>query len=234
MIDSHSAYMLFAAVAAVVELILLISLAKLNPFISVLLSALSLAVLTGMPLSTVIHSFEAGVGGTLGHIAVIVALGTMLGKMMAESGAANQIAFNLIGLFGEKRVHWAMAAIGLVVGLPAFFQVGFVLLMPIVYTVARRTKTSIILVGLPMVAGLSVAHGLVPPHPAVMMAVVLYKADVGKTILYALLVGIPTTIIAGPIYAKLIAPHVKMAAENPMADQFLDQDPGARDRKSVV
>ena len=227
MIDSHSAYMLFAAVAAVVELILLISFAKLNPFISVLLSALSLAVLTGMPLSTVIHSFEAGVGGTLGHIAVIVALGTMLGKMMAESGAANQIAFNLIALFGEKRVHWAMAAIGLVVGLPAFFQVGFVLLMPIVYTVARRTNTSLILVGLPMVAGLSVAHGLVPPHPAVMMAVVLYKADVGKTILYALLVGIPTTIIAGPIYAKLIAPHVKLAAENPMADQFLDQDPGA-------
>jgi len=217
MIDSHSIFLLVSAVAAVIGLILLITLVKLNPFISVLLSSLALAVVTGMPLSTVVHSFEAGVGGTLGHIAVIVALGTMLGKMMAESGAANQIAYNLIRLFGEKRIHWAMVAIGIVVGLPAFFQVGFVLLMPIVYTVARRTKTSLILVGLPMVAGLSV----------VLMAVTLYKADVGRTILYALLVGIPTAIIAGPVYAKLIAPHIKLAANNPMADQFLDQDPEA-------
>jgi len=227
MIDSHSVFLLVSAVAAVIGLILLITLVKLNPFIAVLLSSLGLAVLTGMPLSTVVHSFEAGVGGTLGHIAVIVALGTMLGKMMAESGAANQIAYNLIRLFGEKLIHWAMVAIGIVVGLPAFFQVGFVLLMPIVYTVARRTKTSLILIGLPMVAGLSVVHGLVPPHPAVLMAVTLYKADVGRTILYALLVGIPTAIIAGPLYAKLIAPHITLADDNPMADQFLDQDPGA-------
>jgi len=227
MIDSHSIFLLFSAVAAVIGLILLITLVKLNPFIAVLLSSLGLAVVTGMPLPTVVHSFEAGMGGTLGHIAVIVALGTMLGKMMAESGAANQIAYNLIRLFGEERIHWAMVAIGIVVGLPAFFQVGFVLLMPIVYTVARRTKTSLILIGLPMVAGLSVVHGLVPPHPAVLMAVTLYKADVGRTILYALLVGIPTAIIAGPLYAKLIAPHIKLANDNPMADQFLDLAPEA-------
>jgi GntP family gluconate:H+ symporter len=132
MIDSHSMFLLVSAVAAVIGLILLITLVKLNPFIAVLISSLALAVVTGMPLSTVVHSFEAGVGGTLGHIAIIVALGTMLGKMMAESGAANQIAYNLIRLFGEKRIHWAMVAIGIVVGLPAFFQVGFVLLMPIV------------------------------------------------------------------------------------------------------
>jgi GntP family gluconate:H+ symporter len=164
------------------------------------------------------------VGGTLGHIAIIVALGTMLGKMMAESGAANQIAYTLIRLFGEKRIHWAMVLIGLVVGLPAFFEVGFVLLVPIVYTVARRTKTSLVLVGLPLVAGLSVVHGLVPPHPAAMLAVTIYKADVGRTILYALLVGLPTAVIAGPLYAMLIAPHIKLAADNPMADEFVDHD----------
>lgn len=222
MIDPHSIFLLASALAAVVGLILLIAIFKLNPFISLLLASLSLAVVTGMPLATVILSFEAGVGGTLGHIAVIVALGTMLGKMMAESGGADQIAYTLIRAFGEKRVSWAMMVIGLVVGLPAFFEVGFVLLIPIAFTVARRTRTSLVLVGLPMVAGLSVVHGLVPPHPAALLAVTIYKADIGRTIFYALLIGIPTAILAGPLYAKLIAPHIALPEENPMAAEFVD------------
>jgi GntP family gluconate:H+ symporter len=222
MIDPHSIFLLASALVAVIGLILLIAVFKLNPFITLLLASLSLAVVAGMPLSTVIHSFEVGVGATLGHIAVVVALGTMLGKMMAESGGADQIAHTLIRLFGEKRVHWAMVVIGLVVGLPAFFEVGFVLLIPIAFTVARRTRTSLVLVGLPMLAGLSVVHGLVPPHPAALLAVTIYKADVGRTIFYALLVGLPTAALAGPLYAKLIAPHIKLPAENPMAAQFVD------------
>jgi len=222
MLDSHSIYLLVSALAAVVGLILLIAVVKLNPFISLLLASLSLALMAGMPASTIIHSFEAGAGATLGHIAIVVALGTMLGKMMAESGGADQIAYTLIRVFGEKRVHWAMVVIGLVVGLPAFFEVGFVLLIPIAYTIARRTKTSMIMIGLPMVAGLSVVHGLVPPHPAALLAVTIYKADVGKTIFYALLVGLPTAVIAGPLYAKVIAPHIKLAEKNPIAAQFVD------------
>lgn len=222
MIDPHSIFLLASALAAVIGLILLIAVLKLNPFIALLLASLSLAVVAGMPLATVIHSFEAGVGGTLGHIAIIVALGTMLGKMMAESGGADQIATTLIRAFGEKRIAWAMMFIGLVVGLPAFFEVGFVLLIPIAFTVARRTRTSLILVALPMVAGLSVVHGLVPPHPAALLAVTIYKADIGRTIFYALLIGIPTAVIAGPMYAKFIAPHVELALENPMAAEFVD------------
>jgi GntP family gluconate:H+ symporter len=222
MIDPHSLFLLVSAAVAVVGLIVLIAVFKLNPFITLFLTSLSLAVVTGMPLATVVHSFEAGVGGTLGHIAIVVALGTMLGKMMAESGGAGQIAHTLIRVFGEKRVHWAMMVIGLVVGLPAFFEVGFVLLIPIAFTVARRTKTSLVLVGLPMLAGLSVVHGLVPPHPAALLAVTIYKADVGRTIFYALLVGLPTAAIAGPLYAKLIAPHIHLSAENPMAAEFVD------------
>jgi len=222
MIDHHSVYLLASALVAVIGLIVLIAVFKLNPFITLLLASLALAVATGMPAHTVIHSFEAGVGGTLGHIAVVVALGTMLGKMMAESGGADQIAFTLIRFFGEKNVSWAMVIIGLVVGLPAFFEVGFVLLIPIAFTVARRTRTSLVLVGLPMVAGLSVVHGLVPPHPAALLAVTLYHADVGRTIFYALLIGLPTAIVAGPLYAKLIAPHIQLADENPMAAQFVD------------
>lgn len=222
MIDHHSLFLLISALVAVIGLILLIAVFKLNPFITLFLTALSLAVVTGMPLTAIVHSFEVGLGGTLGHIAIVVALGTMLGKMMAESGGADQIAYTLIRLFGEKNIHWAMVVIGIVVGLPAFFEVGFVLLIPIVFTVARRTKTSLVLAGLPMIAGLSVVHGLVPPHPAALLAVTIYKADVGRTILYALLIGFPTAIIAGPLYAKLIAPHVQLSMDNPMAAQFVD------------
>ena len=186
MIDPHSVFLLSSALAAVILLVLLIAVFKLNPFITLFVVSLALAVATGMPLVQVVHSFEAGVGATLGHIAIVVALGTMLGKMMAESGGADQIAHTLIRVFGEKNVHWAMMMIGLMVGLPAFFEVGFVLLIPIAFTVARRTNTSLVMVGLPMVAGLSVVHGLVPPHPAALLAVTAFKADVGRTILYAL------------------------------------------------
>jgi GntP family gluconate:H+ symporter len=154
MIDSHSIFLLSAALVSVIGLIVLIAVAKLNPVITLFLTALALAIVAGMPLPTVIHSFEVGVGGTLGHIAIIVALGTMLGKMMAESGAADQIAYTLVRTFGEKNLPWAMLVIALLVGLPAFFEVGFVLLIPILFTVARRTKTSLIVAGLPMVAGL--------------------------------------------------------------------------------
>lgn len=222
MIDHHSLFLLIAALVSVIGLILLVAVAKVNPFIALVLASLGLAVAARMPLNTIIHSFETGLGNTLGHIAVVVALGTMLGKMMAESGGADQIAYTLIRVFGEKRVHWAMVIIGLIVGLPAFFEVGFVLLIPIAYTVARRTQTSLVLVGLPMVAGLSVVHGLVPPHPAAMLAVTIFHADVGRTIFYALIIGVPTALIAGPIYAKLIAPHIQLPADNPMADQFAE------------
>jgi GntP family gluconate:H+ symporter len=224
MIDPHSMFLLAAALVSIIGLILLIAIVKLNPVITLLVAALSLAIVAGMPLTAVIHSFEAGVGGTLGHIAIIVALGTMLGKMMAESGAADQIAHTLIRLFGEKNVPWAMVAIAMLVGLPAFFEVSFVLLIPVVFTVALRTRTSLVLVGLPMLAGISVVHGLVPPHPAALLAVTLYHADVGRTIFFALLIGIPTAIIAGPVYAKLIAPHILLPAENPMAEQLSRRD----------
>lgn len=220
MIDHHSLFLLLSALVAVIGLIFLVAVVKLNPVVTLLVTSLGLAVAVGMPMTTALHSFESGLGGILGHIAVIIALGTMLGKMMAESGAADRIADTLVRSFGEKNVPWAMVLIGLLIGLPAFFEVGFVLLVPVAFTVAQRTKTSMVLVGLPMAAGLSVVHGLVPPHPAAMLAVTIYKADVGRTILYALIIGIPTAIISGPIYAWLIAPHVHISSENPMAMQL--------------
>ena len=225
MTEGHSAFLLIAALVSVIALVVLIARFKINPFIVLMTVSLALALAAGMPPQSIVKSFETGVGNTLGHIAIIVALGTMLGKMMAESGGADRIAHTLIQLFGEKRVPWAMVMIGFLVGLPVFFEVGFVLLVPIAFNVARRTGTSLILVGLPMVAGLSVVHGLVPPHPAAMLAVTAYNADVGRTFLLAVLVGIPTAIIAGPLFAKLIAPHIQLDTYNPIAAQLIDDTP---------
>lgn len=222
MTDHHGTFLLLLALGAIVVLILLIARFKLNPFIALMTISLALAAASGMPLSTIVKSFETGVGGTLGHIAIVVALGTMLGKMMAESGGAERIALTLINIAGEKNIHWAMMVVGLLVGLPVFFEVGFVLLIPIAFNVARRTGTSIVLVGLPMVAGLSVVHGLVPPHPATLLAVAAYNADIGRTVFYALLIGIPTAIVAGPLYAKVVAPRIRIEGENPIAAQFLE------------
>ncbi len=222
MIDHHGIFLLLAALCAVIALILLIAWARINPFIVIFVVSLALAVVAGMPLPQVVKSFEAGLGGTLGHIAIIIGLGTMLGKMVAESGGAERIAQSLIGFFGERWVPWSMMLVGLIVGLPVFFEVGFVLLIPIVFTVARRTGKSPILIGLPLVAGLSVVHGLVPPHPAAMLAVTLFHADVGRTIFYGLLVGIPSAVVAGPLYARWIAPKIHLPADNPMAVQLVD------------
>jgi gluconate:H+ symporter, GntP family len=224
-LDSHGVYLLIAAASSVIGLVLLIAVGKLNPFLSLMLVSLGLAAAAGMPLGTVLSSFETGTGNTLGHIAIIIGLGTMLGKMMAESGASDRIAETIIQVLGEKRVPWSMMCAGLIVGLPVFFEVGFVLLVPIAFTVARRTRTSLVLVGLPMVAGLSAVHGLVPPHPAAMLAVTIFHADLGRTIFYALLVAIPSAIIAGPIYARIIAPWIVLDAHNPMAEEFAEHDP---------
>lgn len=227
MIDPHSLFLLLATLAAVVGLILLVAVFKLNPFLSLVLASLGLGLAAGMPMTSILKSFEAGMGGTLGHIAIIVALGTMLGKMMAESGAADTIAHTLVRWFGAKHVPIAMMLIGLIVGLPAFFEVGFVLLIPIAFTVARQTKTSLILVCLPMLAGLSVVHGLIPPHPAALLAAMIYKADIGRTILYGLIVGVPTAFLAGPVYARFIGPYIQLDEnDNPMAAALAEQSVG--------
>lgn len=221
---THGQLLLIYAAISILALILLIARYRINPFITLVLVSFALALAAGMPAKDIVASYEAGVGKTLGHIALIVALGTMLGKMMAESGGAEQIARTLIRAFGEKNVHWAMLCISFLVGLPIFFEVGFVLLIPIAFTVAHRTGTSMLMVGLPMVAGLSVVHGLVPPHPAAMIAVGEYQANVGRTLFYALLVGIPTGIIAGPLFAKFIAPRVELPSVNPLAGEFIQQN----------
>jgi GntP family gluconate:H+ symporter len=214
--------LLVYAVIAIALLILLITRYKVYPFLVLIIVSLLLGLAVGMPMDKIVKAFETGNGNTLGHIAIVVGLGTMLGKMMAESGGAERIANTLIGWFGEKYIHWAMMCVAIIVGLPVFFEVGFVLLIPIAFNVAKRTKKSLLLIGLPMVAGLSVVHGLIPPHPAALLAVQAYHADIGRTIMYGLIIGIPTAIVAGPLFALLIHKHIKLPENNPLASQFVD------------
>ncbi len=212
--------LLLCAVVAVGALIALIARFKLHPFIALISVSLAMGVAAGMPLAGAVKALQDGVGSTLGFIAIVVGLGTMLGKIMAESGAATRIATTLIARFGETQVHWAIMVVAFIVGIPVFFQVGFVLLIPLVFTIARRTGLSLVRIGIPLVAGLSVVHGMLPPHPAAMLAVTAYNADVGRTILYGLLVGLPTAALAGPVFATRIAPHIELPADNPLARQL--------------
>ena len=218
---SHGSLLLIYAVIAIAALILLITRYKVYPFLVLIIVSLLLGLVAGMPMGTIVKSFETGNGNTLGHIAIVVGLGTMLGKMMAESGGAERIATTLIDKFGEKHIHWAMMVVAIIVGLPVFFEVGFVLLIPIAFNVAKRTGKSLLLIGLPMIAGLSVVHGLIPPHPAAMLAVQAYHADIGRTIVFGLIVGVPCAIVAGPLFALLVSRYIKLPENNPLAAQFL-------------
>ncbi|MFB8829173.1 GntP family permease [Azotobacter sp. CWF10] len=205
---SHNTLLLLDALVAIVGLIVLITRFKLHPFLALIISALFLGLTSGMPVDKVIKAFQDGFGGVLGFVGIILALGTMLGKMMAESGGADQIARTLIQAFGKERVQWSMMFAAFLVGIPLFFEIGFVLLIPLVFIVARRTGVSLIRIGIPLLAGLSAVHGLVPPHPGPLLAIGVFGADIGKTILYGLIVALPTAIIAGPLFASFIARRV--------------------------
>lgn len=217
---SHNATLLLWTFVTIVFLIVLISKYKWNPFVTLLISALLLGLLAGMKPMDVVNSMTSGLGGTLSTIAIVIGLGTMLGKMMAESGGAERIATTLVDRFGEKRVHWSMMIVGFIVGIPVFFEVGLILLIPIVFTVARKTKMSLLHIGIPILAGLSTVHGLVPPHPAPMIAIDAFGADLGKTILYSILIGLPVAIISGPLFGKFIGKRILLDPPAELADQF--------------
>ena len=224
---TSDARLLIYALGAVVVLIVLIARFKLHPLIALTSVSLAMGIVAGMPLGGAIKAFQDGVGTALGFIAIVVGIGTMLGKMMAESGAATRIATTLIGRFGEGRVHWALMVVAFILGIPVFFQVGFVLLIPLVFTIGRQTGLSLIKIGIPLVAGLSVVHGMLPPHPAAMLAVGAFNADVGRTILYGLIVGLPTAALAGPLFGAWIARRIVLPPDNPMALQLSERDTSA-------
>jgi len=188
----------------VLLLLLLIARLRLHAALGLMIAALSLGVASGLPLAQVPVSFTTGVGNLMGHIAIILGLGAVLGRLLARSGGAIALSNFLVDLFGPRGLSWAMLVLGIVVGMPVFFEVGLVLLMPIVVAAARRSERPPILVAIPLLAGLSIMHGTVPPHPAAMLAATAYHADLGRTILYGLIIGIPAGILAGPLLGWIL------------------------------
>ncbi|EEM69327.1 MULTISPECIES: gluconate permease GntP [Bacillus] len=205
-------YLLIVTLLAIAIVILGVSWWKWHAFISLTVASLFLAIMSGLNLTKIVTAYESGVGSVLGHLVGILALGTILGKMMSDSGAGMQVADFFIRFFGVKKLPWAMLFAGFVIGIPVFFEVGIVILLPLVISIRKTTKQNILLIALPVIAGLSIVHGLVPPHPGAMTAIGIYNANLGKVLLYSLLIALPTAIIAGPIFAKWV--HKRVIPEN--------------------
>ena len=185
-------------------LFLLILVVRLNAFIAFILVGLAIGMGQGMELNAIVESIEKGIGNTLGFLVMILGLGAMLGKLVAESGAAQKITKGLIQLFGVKNTRMAVMLTGFIVGVTMFYSVGFVILVPLVFTVAAATGLSLISIALPMLAALSVTHGFLPPHPAPTALSVMFEADMGKTLIYGVIVAIPAILISGPILTRFI------------------------------
>ncbi len=191
---------------------------KLNNFLSLLLVAGLVGFAEGLPINSIIPTILKGLGGTLGGLTIILCFGAILGKLMAESGGAQRISETLIHVFGRNNVKWGVCLTGFVVGIALFYEIGFVLLIPLVFTIAGSAKVPLLEVGIPMVAALSVTHGFLPPHPGPTAISVIYNADIGLTLVYGLLLAIPTVIVAGPLFyntAKDLNPKIPEGLYNP-------------------
>ena len=202
---SHSS-LLLCALLAVAGLIFLITRWRVPAFIALLLASLAVGACAGLNAGQITKAFQDGVGSVLGSIALIVGLGTVLGKLLAESGGAQQIARRLLALLGPRHLSWTMLLLGFVVGIPVFFGVGLVLLAPILYAVREKSDLPFLRLAIPLLAGLSAAHALVPPHPGPMTAIEMLKADAGKTVAYSLVIGAGAMIVSGPLLCRVCGP----------------------------
>ncbi|CAN5386021.1 gluconate transporter [soil metagenome] len=185
-------------------LILLVTWGKINPFLAFLLVSILAGLLLGIPFSKIVGSVQKGIGDTLGSLLIIIALGAMLGKLVADSGAAQKIASVMMNLFGNKYIQWALMVTGFVVGIPLFYGVGFVLLVPLVFSVSYQYKLPAVYIGMPLLAALSVTFGFLPPHPAPVALAVQFNANLGLLLIYGLIVSVPAILIAGPLFAKTL------------------------------
>jgi Gnt-I system high-affinity gluconate transporter len=189
---------------SILVLVLMIVWAKINPFIAFLVSSILAGFLLGIPVQDLAGSVQNGIGDLLGGLVIIITMGAMLGKLVADSGAAQRISEFLMKIFGKKYINWAMLITGFVVGIPLFFNVGFVLMIPLVFSVVYQYRLSAVYVGIPLLAALSVTHGLLPPHPAPAALVAQFGANMGLTLLYGLIVAVPAVILGGPVFGSTL------------------------------
>ncbi|MGA4984861.1 GntP family permease [Streptomyces cellulosae] len=213
-----------AVLAGIAVIVLLITKFKLHAFLSLTIGSLALGAFAGAPLDKVITSFSTGLGSTVAGVGVLIALGAILGKMLADSGGADQIVDTILDKAGGRSLPWAMVLIASVIGLPLFFEVGVVLLIPVVLMVAKRGNYSLMRIGIPALAGLSVMHGLVPPHPGPLVAIDAVGANLGVTLALGVLIAVPTVVIAGPVFSKYAARWVDVPAPERMIPQRPSED----------
>lgn len=198
---------LIIVVAGIALLLLLTIKIKLNTFVSLIIVSIAVAIASGMDLSKVVTSVESGLGGTLGHIGLIFGFGVMLGRLLADAGGAQRIALTMLNYFGKNKLDWAVVCSAFIVGIALFFEVGLILLVPILFAIAREAKISPMFMCVPMLSGLLVAHGFLPPHPGPTVIAREYGADVGLVLIYGIIVGIPTFILCGPRHPKIDRCH---------------------------
>lgn len=224
---ADSSLLLLVTAGGVALVVILITWMRLPAFISLAVGAFVVGLAARMPVAEIPRAFQQGVGDTLGFIAIVIGLGTIIGKLLAESGGALVVSRALIGVMGERRLDWAVMLSAFIVGLPVFFPVGLVLLAPVVFTLVRQTSTPLLRLGIPLVAGLSAAHGLVPPHPGPLAAIDRLGADTGRTLFYSLIVAFPCAVVAGPIFARAIGRRIEVVP-GAIAEQVTELRPDAR------
>jgi len=221
--------LVLAALAGIAVIVVLITITKLHPFLALIFGALTVGVIAGFPsiagFGDTLESFGDGFGTTAAGVGILIALGAMFAKLLADSGGADEIVDTIVGHSSPRALPWAMALVGAIIGLPMFFEIGLVLLMPVIYLVARRSGQSLITIGIPALAGLSAMHGLVPPHPGPLTAIDLLGADLGVTLALGVAVAIPTVVVAGPLFGKLAGRWVVLE----VPDRF-EADDFARER----
>lgn len=208
--------LILTAVAGIFLLLFLVMKVKLHAFVALLLASLLVGVTAGMPLTGVIESIQKGMGGTLGFVAVVVGLGAMFGQMLEVSGGAERLAQTLLQRFGEDKAQWSLGLTGFLVAIPVFFDVGFIILVPLVYGLVEKTGRSLLYYGIPLLAGLAVTHSFVPPTPGPIAVANLLGADLGWVILFGIAAGLPAMAIAGPWFGRWIARRIHVGVPDYM------------------
>jgi GntP family gluconate:H+ symporter len=239
--SSTDIQLLVTAVGGVVFLVaLIVSRIRLHPLLALLITSIAVGLVAGMPVDKLIKSIEAGAGGTLGAVGLVVALGAMLGKILADGGVTEGISETIIRKTPTRLLPWAMAGAAFIIGIPMFFEVGLVVLLPLIFSVARKldAQSSIrgsayVYVGVPVIAALASMHGMVPPHPGPLTAIASLKTSIGPTMLYGFIAAIPAIILGGPIYGAFITPRLKVKPDQALIDQFASTGSKATDPSHV-
>ncbi|MDC7827988.1 MULTISPECIES: GntT/GntP/DsdX family permease [Pseudomonas] len=225
---AHDTRLISCCLAAILAIVLLIGVTRLPPFLAILIGTFIAGLGAGLPAEAVAKAFSKGAGGILGEAGIIIALGSMLGALMAESGAADRIASTLLGLGKGRSLPWVMALVAMVIGLPLFFEVGLVLMVPIIFVMAQRSGQPLLRIAIPALAGMTTLHALLPPHPGPLIAVGALHADLGLTMLLGLVIAIPAVILAGPLYGGWLSQRMTIQPPAELGELFSARDQGAR------